>query len=303
MKKRNKILALMLAAVLAVSVTACGGKESGNENASTGTQAEKTEEAEQVDPFEAAQKNIAAVTSMDAAMLMEMDMEMGANGETQSVESVTTMDMSTFSDPVRLKLDMTVKASVAGQEQTQDMSVYAETNEDGTCTMYIFDGSSWQSQEVSAAEVAQYDTSTDMAAYMYGDYNFEAVGTEQVDGANAYKYSGVITGDEMKEVILSSGALDQLTSLGMSSADLDSMLDNVGELPINIWIDEATLYPVKYEMDMTDIMDTLMSSMLTALGEQAEGLTMSVPKMTISMTCKNFNAATEFEIPEEAKAN
>jgi len=30
---------------------------------------------------------------------------------------------------------------------------------------------------------------------------------------------------------------------------------------------------------------------------------MSIPKMVISMTCKNFNAATDFEIPEEAKAN
>lgn len=297
MKKRSKILAVILAAVLAMSVTACGGKDSGSE-----TQTKKTEEAE-VDPFEAAQKNIAEVTNMDATMLMEMDMEMGVNGEPQSVESVTTMELSTFSDPVRLKLDMTVNASAAGQEQTQNMSVYAETNEDGTCTMYMFDGSNWQSQQVSAEDVAQYDTSTDMAAYMYGDYNFEAVGTEQVDGANAYKYSGVITGDEMKQVILSSGALDQLTGLGMSSADLDSMLDNVGELPINLWIDEATLYPVKYEMDMTEIMDTLMGNMLAAMGDQAAGLTMSVPKMTISMTCKNFNAATDFEIPEEAKAN
>ena len=81
------------------------------------------------------------------------------------------------------------------------------------------------------------------------------------------------------------------------------MLDGIGELPINLWIDEATLYPVKYEMDMTEVMNTLMTNMVASMGEQAEGLTMSIPKMVISMTCKNFNAATDFEIPEEAKAN
>lgn len=298
MKKRNKILMLMLAALLAMSMTACGGKDSGSEN----TPAE-TQEEQAVDPFEAAQENIAAVTSMDASMVMEMDMEVGANGETQTMESETTMELSTFSDPLRLKMDMTVNTSMAGQEMSQQMSVYADTLEDGTSMIYLFDGTNWQSQEVTAQDITQYDTSTDMAAYMYGDYNFEPAGTEQVDGANAYKYVGSITGDEMKEVILSSGVLDQLSSLGMGSEDLDSMLEDVSELPINLWIDEATLYPVKYEMDMTEIMNNLVTNMLASMGEQVEGLTMSIPKMKVSMTCKNFNAATDFEIPEEAKAN
>lgn len=295
---KNKILVFVLAAVLAMSMTACGGKDSGSEN-TTG----ETKEEETVDPFEAAQENIGAVTSMDASMVMEMDMEVSADGETQTMESVTTMELSTFYEPVRLKMDMTVNTNVAGQEMSQQMSVYADTLEDGTSMMYLFDGTNWQSQEVTAQDIAQYDTSTDIASYMYGDYNFEPAGTEQVDGANAYKYVGAVTGEEMKEVILSSGVLDQLSSLGMGSEDLDSMLGDVSELPINVWIDEATLYPVKCEMDMTEIMDNLVTNMLASLGEQVEGLTMSIPKLKISMTCKNFNAATDFEIPEEAKAN
>ena len=53
---------------------------------------------------------------------------------------------------------------------------------------------------------------------------------------------------------------------------------------------------------MTQIMDALMSSMITSLGEQAKGLEMGVSKMKISMTCSNFNNAADFTIPEEAKA-
>lgn len=305
MKKRNKILALMLAAALAMSMTACGGKDTGSENTASETEAEAEAPAEEeVDPFAAAQENMAEVSNLDATMLMEMDMEMGADGQTQTMESDTTMEMTTFTDPLRLKMEMTMdmNAGDAGN-MTQNMSIYAETAEDGTCTMYLYDGNSWQAQEVEASDVAEYNASNDMAAYLNDDYGFEAAGTDQVDGANAYKYSGKITGDDMKEVLLSSGALDQFSSLGIDSSQLEGMMDGLGEITIDLWIDEATLYPVKYEMDMTAVMDALMSNMIEAMGDQAAGLTMSIPKMTISMTCYNYNAATEFEIPAEAKAN
>ena len=305
MKKRNKILALMLAAALAMSMTACGGKDTGSENTASETEAEAEAPAEEeIDPFAAAQENMAEVSNLDATMLMEMDMEMGADGQTQTMESDTTMEMTTFTDPLRLKMEMTMdmNAGDAGN-MTQNMSIYAETAEDGTCTMYMYDGNSWQAQEVEASDVAEYNASNDMAAYLNDDYGFEAAGTDQVDGANAYKYSGKITGDDMKEVLLSSGALDQFSSLGIDSSQLEGMMDGLGEISIDLWIDEATLYPVKYEMDMTAVMDALMSNMIEAMGDQAAGLTMSIPKMTISMTCYNYNAATEFEIPAEAKAN
>lgn len=305
MKKRNKILALMLTAALAMSMTACGSKDGGSENTASETEAEAEAPAEEeVDPFAAAQENMAEVSNLDATMLMEMDMEMGADGQTQTMESDTTMEMTTFTDPLRLKMEMTMdmNAGDAGN-MTQNMSIYAETAEDGTCTMYMYDGNSWQAQEVEASDVAEYNASNDMAAYLNDDYGFEAAGTDQVDGANAYKYSGKITGDDMKEVLLSSGALDQFSSLGIDSSQLEGMMDGLGEITIDLWIDEATLYPVKYEMDMTAVMDALMSNMIEAMGDQAAGLTMSIPKMTISMTCYNYNAATEFEIPAEAKAN
>lgn len=54
-------------------------------------------------------------------------------------------------------------------------------------------------------------------------------------------------------------------------------------------------------MDMTAIMDGLMGKILETAGGEEAGLTMSIPKMTISMTCSNFNSATDFTIPEEAK--
>lgn len=285
MKKRNKIFALVLTAVLAVSVTACGKKK-------------------ETDPFAAAQENMENVQSVEGTMFMEMDMEMSAYGETQTMEMDSQMDMVTFSDPVLMKMDMTMTMSMGELgSTTETMTIYAEQAENDTYTMYLFYGGSWMTQEVSVEEMAQYDAGGEMKTYLDGSYNYEAKGTEQLDSGNAYKYSGKITGDDLKEVLLETGALDQLTQLGMDLTQLESLSDDVADITIDLWIDEATLYPVKYEMDMTAAMDALMGNMMEAMGDQAEGLTMRIPKMTISMTCRNYNAAAEFEIPAEAKAN
>ena len=56
-------------------------------------------------------------------------------------------------------------------------------------------------------------------------------------------------------------------------------------------------------MDMTEAMNQLLVNMVEALGEQAEGISMNVPKLDMSMTCSNFNNVADFSIPEEAKAN
>lgn len=313
MKKRNRILALILAAAVSMSMAACGKSgadsetstdagveaDAGADSDAAAEDAEEPAEQEEADPFAAAQENMKEITSLDASTVMEMDMVVGANGEEQSLESVTTMAMSCIYDPLQMSMDVTVDAGEAGSMTT---TMYVENTDDG-CMAYMNDGSGWQSQEISVTDVDQYDLSTDMGVYLNGDYGFQAEGKDEVNGAAAYKYTGSITGDEMKDLMLSSGALDSVSRIGLDTSQVDGMLDGLGDLAINLWIDEATLYPVKYEIDMTEAMDTLMNNMIAAMGEQGEGLSMSIPKMVVSMTCSNYNGVTEISIPEEAKAN
>ena len=91
------------------------------------------------------------------------------------------------------------------------------------------------------------------------------------------------------------------TQTNMDVAQMKDMLSGLGDIAVTMWIDEESLYPVRYDMDMTAIMDGLMGKILETAGGEEAGLTMSIPKMTISMTCSNFNSATDFTIPEEAK--
>ena len=308
MKKR--ILTLILAITLTLSATACGSKDDVKTSAensevqaeeeSETSDEESEEEAEvEVDAFAAAQEKVTGVNSLEGQMIMEMDMEMSANGQSQSLESVTTMDMVCFNDPRKIKMEVNVDMGEAGSAV---QSLYAEVEEDGTAMMYIYDGANWQSQVVGAVDLAQYDASSSILSYMNDGTVYTLEGMEAVNGANAYKYASVVSGEAAKEMILSSGGLDSLTSMGMDAAQLDSLLNDVEDFKEYVWIDEATLYPVKYETDMTDVMNTFMTSALASLGEQAEGLELSVTKMKMSMTCSNFDNATDFTIPEEAKA-
>lgn len=264
----------------------------------TGTQTENEIQSD-ADPMEAAMKNMESVTSMEAQMIMDMDMSVSANGQEQTLETSTVMDMVCFNDPLKIKVDMTMDMGV--QQGTLDMKIYAEPTEDGTYVVYMYDGQNWSSNEVAASDLGEYDARSSMANYIGDGSLYTQEGTEQVNGANAYKYSYVLTEDEMKEAMLSSGALDSVSSIGLDASQVDGMLDGLGEVVTYVWIDEASLYPVKYEMDMTEVMDNLMVTMVEAMGEQTEGISIHFPKMKIVMTCFNFNNATDFTIPDEAK--
>ena len=303
---KKKVLSLILSGVLVLSATACGksSNDAGaavNTNTQTETQdsAEPVSEAQpEVDPMEESMKNLESVTSMEAQMVMDMDMTISANGQEQVIESTTTIDMVWFNDPLKLKMDMTMDM---GDQGSVDMQIYAEPSESGTFNVYMFDGQSWSTQETAESALAEYDARSNLMSYIGDGSLYKQEGTEQVNGANAYKYSYVLSEEEMKQQMLDSGALDSVSSLGLDVSQIDSMLDDLGDITAYVWIDETSYYPVQYEMDMTTAMNSLMANMIEALGDQAEGLSITVPELKVVMTCSNFNNATDFTVPDEAK--
>lgn len=308
---KRRFLALFLTAALACSIAACG-KDGGSEPAGDSPQTEESaeltaeeesaepavEEEPEVDPMTAALENMNSVTSMETKMVTEAKMVISADGQEQSRGSITVMDMALFSDPMKIKMEMTMET----EGENVEMSIYGEAEEDGTYMMYVYDGMNWQSQPVGVADLESFSARDSMASSIGDGSLYKAEGMEQIDGANAYKYSYVMTGDEMKEAMFSYG-VGFARELGIDLNQLDSMLDGLGEITTYVWIDEATLYPVKYEMDMTEAMDALIVNMVEEMGELAAGKSINVPKAEIIMTCSNFNNVADFSVPDEAKAN
>lgn len=275
MKFGRRAAALTLGGLLALSVTACGG------TTNKGNSAEK---------IQAALEKINAIQSMDATMFMEMDMS--AMG--QSIETDTTMNMSCFNDPMKLKANMTVSMGELG---AVSMSVYAQ--QDGEqCSTYLYDGTSWTVQTMEIDDLQQYDAQQSMDLYLESGVDYAYEGTEEINGMTTDKYSGVIRGDAMEEVMKASGATSNLESSLGSSVDLSDLYSDMEDMPITVWIDQETGYPVRYYMDMTDVMQAMMTKMFSSMGAGS----ITIGKMQITMDCFNFDNVADFEIPAEALA-
>lgn len=240
-----------------------------------------------------AQKQSQAVKSMDYTLSMDMEMESGG----QTVKMTMTGDASCFSDPMKLKMTMNMDMGELG---SQAVDVYAE-EADGKFVTYSGVSGNWVKQEVDSLQ--QYDGMSNMKIYLDNADSVKMDGEEELQSGTAYKLSGVITGDSIEEVINASGIMDSMTGqLGAEYGEmLKSMYSDMGDLPMTIWVSKKDNYPVKYKMDMTEMMSQMMNKLMEQMGDEAQGVTIDVNKMVMEMEMKNVNAATDFEIPEEAR--
>ena len=273
----KKLTALLCAVVMVLSMAACGGTEhKDGSSGDLGTAVEK----------------VNAVSSLDATMVMEMNM--GVMGQT--METKTTMNMSCFNDPMKLKADMTMDMGDLG---AVDMSMYAAMDGD-TYNMYLYDGSSWTTQAVDMSYLQQYDAKESMNLYLESGDDHTLAGTEEINGSTTNKFTGVIRGEALEEVLAASGATNNLEA-SVGDLDLASLYSDLGDLEITVWVDQESGYPVRYAMDMTQMMQGMMDKILAASaeGEDTSGM-LTVDKVNMVMDCFNFNSAADFEIPAEA---
>ena len=277
MKSGKRIAVLALGAALTLSMTACGGTENkDNSSGDIGTAMEK----------------LNAVSSLDATMVMEMNMSVME----QVMETKTTMNMSCFNDPMKLKADMTMDMGDLG---SVDMSMYASMDGD-TYNMYLYDGTNWTTQAVDVSYLQQYDAKESMNLYLESGDDYTLAGTEEINGSTTNKFTGVIRGEALEEVLAASGATSNLEA-SVGDLDLASLYSDLGDLEITVWVDQESGYPVRYAMDMTQMMQDMMDKILAASaeGEDTSGM-LTVDKVNMVMDCFNFNSAADFEIPAEA---
>lgn len=275
----KKWLAFALVVMFMVSMTACGG------NGGNSTE----------DVMKAAQDALNEVSSMRYDMVMDMNLSAGG----QTVESKTTGQIAYNADPLAMEMQMTVDMGAQGKV---DMLMYAGQEGDDL-VMYMSDGANWGKQTLTdAAQLEQYNAQDSMEIYLENIDSFQEAGTEQVNGSDAVKYEGVIANDALNDVMAASGMEEQLAQYGLSGEEAAAIYQDLGDLPVAIWIDAESNLPVKYEMDMTAMMQTIMTKMFENMDMAAEDVDLTVDNMFISMTLYDFNNVGEIQIPEEAKA-
>lgn len=274
----KRAAALTLTLAVALPLAACGGKD-GNEAVA------------------AAQERMGQLTSVDAVIQMDGEYAMGE----ETIPTANRMEATLFTEPEpRLKAAVTTEAEGLG---SQEMTIYAES--DGTSyTQYMTDGSVWLKSTASADDMDKYNIRDSMGEYLSKGEDYRAAGTETVDGLSCDKYEGTIRGDALVEVLESSGALKVADSMSEDQqTKIKEGLKTLKGLTITVWVDKESGCPAKYTMDLTGVLAQAQESIDESLGHPDSfwDSVVVLKKMMVTMTCSNFNAATDFTIPDEAK--
>ena len=240
------ILAAGLVLALSLAMTACGG--------SPGRGA---------DDAEAVLAKAQAAFEQVKSMHYTMDMDMGFTADGESIEIETNAEADYIVNPTQM--DMDLHMNMMG---LFDMTIkmYLIQEEDGY-TVYtgMDDGEgniTWSRDTMDDLDdLSQYDASYSMDLYLENGTSFVENGTEEVAGVTAARYDGVITQESLDAVMDASGVLDQFEAFGVEG--MDDLLREMGDLPVSVWIDQESGLPVKYEMDMTALMQNMMTVAIT----------------------------------------
>ena len=293
MKKTKRALAALSALTLTLSLTACGGGQQ-----STGDSG--TDAMTPTERVAAAEEKMSALTSLSIDMTQDIGMSFAMADQSQELNMTTKMQMDVIQEPLKAKGTMQIDM---GEELggVQDVELYI-MSEDDAANLYMQMGGQWIKQSVTEAELGQYDAAESLELYLDSAADFAEAGTEQIGGADATKFTGVIKGDKLYDVIEESGVLSSLGQTGtdVSEDELKAMLSKLGDLPMSVWIN-ADGYPVQYEMDMSQMIDSILQKALEMEGAADQGMTMTVSKAAMSLTCSNFDAVEDFELPAEAQ--
>lgn len=287
MKKTRKIAALLLALVLMLSLSACGSFE--------------TKMAR------AAQK-MSKLESMRMDMDMDMTIGMSLFGESLDLDGKMTTKADIFTDPLKMR----VRTSVEALDSAEESLSYMEKDGDDY-TLYVSPdgGESWVSRTVDGEDLpAPAATKEQIALLLKWGASFEESEKETIRGSEATVYSGFIPGEDVAAAIEASGALDALAEvLEMDLGEAD--FSGLGDIPATIALDDRSGMVVRYTMDLTDVMgsvmDKLLDQLLQAISEEAGlgeldlkglGLEISIGEVFVNAELYDFDSVEPFEMPK-----
>lgn len=284
MKQTKRAATLALAAMLALSLAACGG-----ENADAAVTA--------------ALEKLKGAASMDAKMEVTIAYA-GAEGS-GDLTVTNTMSVTMFTEPLKMKADVEMKMRSGEDEYTQALTTYA-IQEGGGVTQYATNGTDWAKKTAASADLEQYDARSSLVRYLEKGAGYKEAGTEQVEGADAAKYTGTVSGEALVELLDDTGSLGSISAMSADQqAKIRENLKGLPPLTVSVWVDSASGCPARFEMDMSKLLADMEANIDETLGHPDLGDSAETPEIAsyiVRMTLSNFDAATPFELPAEAAA-
>jgi len=240
-----------------------------------------------------------------------------------------TYNMIYFKDPMQLKLTMDINAAADGAMVNEDKKMSAEMyfmQEDSNYVMYAgmnMDGETqWQKTTIDSKD-EEYKKMFDMlkngGTDMMKDYSDCFVKNDEKSTDSEVAIDMNITPEKMNQMLEQSkemmddnskkmveNAESTLTGYGMS---LDSIFKSMGTITATMTVDKETGCYKKISMDLqkpvqglADMILGMANTMMAAQGgDDAEKYTATISKCAVDFEYSNYNNATKFELPQEAK--
>lgn len=285
MRTLKRFGALLLTGALMLSATACGS--------TTGSSSDGKMSAQE--RVAAALEHMKEIKSVEVRMDMDMAMKVSQDKESHDFTMKTTGVTSLIQEPMKAKMDMTIDMGELGKQETQ---TYMQ-QQDGKYMMYSNVGGTWTSYELPENLLDQYDAQKSMELYLKGFENAKESGTEEINGKQATKIEGEISGDAMKEMINATGVLQSLGSIAGSDAEsLEKMFSDMGSLKLTLWINDDNEL-VKVEEDLKDMITKMIEN---ATPQEMEGMKIEISKAMMTGTYDKINSVENFELPKEAES-
>ena len=298
MKRYQKVLALLLISLMALSLSGCS-----------------------LITITKTASNMNSLKSVSADLALNLGMDMTMMDETSPFEIAVSgpfdFDLANGKGKADLTLDL--------MGENVNLLLYYERLEDKFVIYTSADnGETWSKNETTLSDQQEKDSSDlkSLAMIKKLSKSFEETGTETVRGKEAVIYSGnILWEDLVGDVDLSSAAEAAGSASGMSLDFSDLDLAALGSIPVTVGYDKENDLIVKGSADLTEtvqnlipmVMKVVMKSIAAESGmeDSAEmedfdlsdlGFSLDIQTLNVSAELYNFDAVGEITIPPEALA-
>lgn len=286
--KFKKLLAVAFAAILMFTAVACGS--SGGNPADT-------------EAVNAALDRFRSCTSFTASRIFRWQ-EAVTDGElTELFDGRSEMSFSIITgEQPRMRLSTLMQVENGGDMVEQSSTSYL-VPENGSYSEYSTDGYRWSvfSYEDGSA-LSAMNASYFIATFFTDDIGFSKAGEDNLAGGKATRYDGTVSGEALVTLLEVNGQLSDVSSMSESQqANIKGNLaKDLDGLTLSVWIDEASGYPVYFQVSLTEILEDMNESISKSLGNKSENSQWSITEYVISMSVSDFNAVEEIVLPPEA---
>lgn len=230
--------------------------------------------------------------SLHADIEMQIGMGISLLGQDVNADAAITGGADIQRDPERVYVNL--NAEVAGFEQ--NMLFYGVGRDDGFDVYSSADsGESWTKDSIENDDSSKSSKADGKSVFLLlsdSAASFKEYGKEKVNGSDAIRYNGKITSDELRQALELANAKQALEESLDVELD-DDVFEDLGDVPVSIWIDVKSGMIVRIEMDMSDVMQGLVPVLVDKAMEKADigiGVNTKVYEVTVSITLSEFDA-------------